>query len=151
MIRVTTEQYNAMAGKKPQKKDIRPFYANKIPKRVDANQPGIVKTLRKLGFAVLSLHEVGNGCYDLMAAKHGLNVLCEVKNGIKPPSARELTPAQRKFNFSWQGMRCVLTCEKDCIRLSEQITAISYRLKECGIVMYVYGSREPMYQPSLFA
>ncbi len=151
MIRMSAGEYRKIKGTKPppSAKD-RPQYSKYTPRRVDKNQPATVETFRRLGFTVESLHEVGKGMFDLIVAKHGLNVLVEVKNGLNVPSARELTPAQERFHFYWTGMRCVVTCGADCLRLSDQITAIAYRLRECGIVLHVYGSREPMYQPKLF-
>lgn len=125
-------------------------YTNYYAKRADANQPQIVGLLRKLGFTVQLLHDVGKGVFDLLLSKRGLNILAEVKDGSKPPSGRKLTPAQARFHFSWQGMRCVLTNEGDCYVLARQVATILQQIKQAGIVLEVKGSPDAMYQPSLY-
>lgn len=62
--------------------------------RIDANQPDIVKALRKMGAFVQSLAAVGDGCPDLLVGFRGKTYLIEVKDGDKPPSKRALTPAE---------------------------------------------------------
>ena len=69
--------------------------------RVDENQPEIVKALRQAGATVQSLAAVGKGCPDLLVAYRGQNYLVEVKDGNKPPSARQLTPDQQKWHSTW--------------------------------------------------
>lgn len=72
--------------------------------RVDENQKEIIKAFRKLGCAVLPLHQIGKGCPDLLITKGGAKaVLVEIKNGAKPASARALTTDQVKFHASWLG------------------------------------------------
>lgn len=124
-------------------------YKNYYAKRVDANQADIVSDLRKLGFMVHSLHEAGNGVFDLLVSKGGLNFLCEVKDGSKPPSARTYTPKQKRFNFSWQGMRCVLTCPGDCLAFARQVNTMLQQIKAAGVTLSVVGSTEEQYQPQL--
>jgi hypothetical protein len=69
--------------------------------RVDANQVEIVKAFRKLGVQVQHLHTVGQGVADLLCNIGGKLVLVEVKDGSKPPSARQLTPAEKKWVRLW--------------------------------------------------
>lgn len=71
--------------------------------KVDANQAVIVETLRAVGATVLHLHTVGQGCPDLLVGLRGRNVLMEIKDGNKPPSARRLTPDEQKFMDEWRG------------------------------------------------
>jgi len=68
-------------------------------KRTDANHAEIRDGLRAMGFDVLDLSDVGGGVPDLCvrAQDHGLPVFLEVKDGKKPPSARELTDAEKKW------------------------------------------------------
>ena len=50
--------------------------------RVDENQMDIVKALRKCGAAVLHLHQIGQGCPDILVRlPNGELHLCEIKNG----------------------------------------------------------------------
>lgn len=71
--------------------------------RVDANQPEIVRALRRFGCTVQPLHTVGQGVPDLLVGRNGRNLLLEVKDGAKPPSARTLTPDQVKWIDEWRG------------------------------------------------
>lgn len=72
-------------------------------KRVDANQPEIVKAYRDLGFSVYSCAPMGKGFPDLVVGIHGITDLVEVKDGDKPPSGRKLTPDQVTFFNDWKG------------------------------------------------
>jgi hypothetical protein len=146
-IRISEQAYSKLRGKEPSKK--RP-YNSYLPKRADRNQPEIVDTLRKLGFMVHHLHEVGSGMFDLLIEKYGLHILVEVKDGLKPPSGRELTKAQRRFHFAWRGMRCVVICKQDCMRLSEQVNAIARQLRLANIDLRVTGCEELQYQVRLY-
>jgi hypothetical protein len=62
-------------------------------KRIDANQPDIVQALRKAGAKVWVLGSPA----DLLAGYRGRLSTLEVKDGAKPPSARQLTPAEREY------------------------------------------------------
>jgi Holliday junction resolvase len=66
--------------------------------KVDNNQKQIVEYLRACGFSVTLLHAVGNGCPDLLAGKHGVNYLIEVK-AVKG----KLTPLQIEWHGNWRG------------------------------------------------
>jgi len=70
--------------------------------RVDANQDQIVETLRACG-AYVRVVTMGDGIPDLLVGYNGYTLLFEVKDGNKPPSARELTPAEAKFFREWTG------------------------------------------------
>lgn len=71
--------------------------------RVDANQAEIVAALRKLGATVQPLHTIGKGCPDIMAGFKGRNVLFEIKDGAKSPSARALTGDEMEWIAQWRG------------------------------------------------
>ena len=74
-----------------------------MPKRIDANQPEIVKALRAVGASVQSLAEVGRGVPDLLVGYRGKQHLLEVKDGSKPPSARRLTEDEQNWHDAWRG------------------------------------------------
>jgi Holliday junction resolvase len=76
--------------------------------KVDANQPEIVKYLRDCGFTVTLLHAVGGGCPDLLAGKHGVNYLIEVKG-----KRGKLTKAQVTWHDEWRGQKMVVRCVED--------------------------------------
>lgn len=76
--------------------------------KVDANQAAIVKALRAIGATVQPLHAVGSGCPDLLCGFQGRNVLIEVKDGDKYPSARKLTADQVEWHGGWKGQVAVV-------------------------------------------
>jgi len=77
--------------------------------RIDANQPNIIKALRNAGASVQPLHTVGGGVPDLLVGWRDRNILIEVKDGDKPPSARQLTPDQDVWHKNWRGRVYVVT------------------------------------------
>ena len=89
--------------------------------RTDANQGDIVDGLRAVGATVQPLHTVGCGCPDLLVGYRGHNYLIEVKDGAKPPSARELTPDQQEWMSTWRGQKAVAES------LDDALWAIGYR------------------------
>lgn len=91
--------------------------------KVDANQPAIVGHLRDLGWWVECTHTVGGGFPDLICAKRGRFVPAEVKDGAKPPSARELTPDQEKWHaeVGRYGVEVeILTCLDDVLAMDRK-------------------------------
>lgn len=72
-------------------------------RRVDANHARIVKAFRQMGCSVHDTSRLGGGFPDLVIGKHGLNVLVEIKDGSKPPSARKLTDDEAQFHAAWKG------------------------------------------------
>jgi hypothetical protein len=81
--------------------------------KVDGNHQEIVKSLRQLGWSVLDLSRVGQGCPDLLIAKRGRTLLAEVKT----PTGR-LGPPQRAFLKQWNGCHCVLRSLDDVMNLN---------------------------------
>lgn len=71
--------------------------------RVDNNQKQVVQDLRKLGYSVLILSNIGKGCPDLLIGKNGINKLVELKDEKKTPSKRKLTPDEAHFFQTWRG------------------------------------------------
>lgn len=83
--------------------------------KVDENQSAIVEALRLVGCTVQPLHAVGKGCPDLLAGRNGINVLLEIKDGSKPPSARKLTRDQVLWHDAWRGQVAVVTSVKEAL------------------------------------
>jgi len=73
--------------------------------KIDANQNDIVAALRKAGATVRIISQ-GEGIPDLLVGYKGETALLEVKDGNKVPSARQLTPAEKKFFDEWTGGVC---------------------------------------------
>jgi hypothetical protein len=89
--------------------------------RIDDNQNDIVAALRKAGATVRVISQ-GEGIPDLLVGFRGETILLEVKDGNKPPSARTLTPAEKKFFDEWEGGLCmVVKSVEDALELLEGI------------------------------
>lgn len=76
--------------------------------KVDANQDKVVKALRAAGATVQSLAATGAGVPDLLVGFRNSTYLLELKDGAKPPSARELTPDQIEWHMNWRGGPCTV-------------------------------------------
>ena len=85
--------------------------------RVDDNQSDIVKVLEQMGCTVVSLAAVGKGVTDLLVGVSGKNLIIEVKDGSKPPSARKLTDAQKIFHAEWRGQIAVVKSVEEAVQL----------------------------------
>lgn len=95
--------------------------------RVDENQALIVKALRGCGASVRFLSE-GNGLPDLLVGYNGHTILMEVKDGKKPPSARELTPLEEAFHRDWKGGKlAVVTSTEEALDILKGCATIKVR------------------------
>lgn len=83
--------------------------------RVDANQPDIVKALRAAGVSVAHTHMIGHGFPDILAGLCGVNILMEIKDGDKPPSARKLTPDEATWHAAWDGQVVVVSSPEEAL------------------------------------
>ena len=90
--------------------------------RVDSNQAAIVAAFRGLGCSVFPLHQVGGGFPDLAVGCNGLNLLIEVKDGSKCPSARRLTSDEQRFIEAWSGQVCIVASVEDVRLIVEGIS-----------------------------
>jgi len=89
--------------------------------RVDANQREIVAALRAVGVSVQPLHTVGKGCPDLLCGVRGTNLLLEIKDGNKPPSARKLTPDEAAWHESWRGQVAIVESVDEAIAAAQAV------------------------------
>lgn len=82
--------------------------------RTDANQTAVVQALRDMGCSVAITSGAGNGLPDIIVGVHGVNLLIEIKDSEKVPSAKKLTPAEQHFVDNWKGhpVRIVETPEE---------------------------------------
>lgn len=71
---------------------------------------------------------MGHGCPDIIAGYRNINVLLEVKDGSKPPSARVLTAAEREFHETWGGQVAIVTGPE------EAVIAVMIAAKNLGLV-----------------
>ena len=61
---------------------------------------------------------------DIVVAKNGINVLVEIKDGNKPPSARKLTPDEQKFHDEWKGLIRIVETFDDVVALDKYISLL---------------------------
>jgi hypothetical protein len=88
-----------------------------MPKRVDANQPEIIKGLRACGISVQPMHEVGKGAPDLIVGYSGRSYLFEVKDPNQPPSRRQLTKDEAEWHRNWRGQVNVVHSVEEILRI----------------------------------
>lgn len=100
--------------------------------RTDSNHSEIVAALRSFGASVRSLASVGQGMPDLLVGIGGRNVLLEVKDGAKPPSARRLTPDEQHFFDSWTGQVAKVESVDEALRAIGLATTIRRVQDESG-------------------
>lgn len=87
-----------------------------MPKKVDANQPAIVKAFRERGWTVKTTHTLGSGFPDLLVAKRGVLKQIEVKNQAGRGLA--LTPDEKAYHADLLLADCpvlVVASEADVI------------------------------------
>lgn len=73
-----------------------------MAKRVDRNQPEIVKLWRELGYEVRVTSDLGGGFPDVVLGRWGLTIPCEIKSSARP--SKDLTPLERAFFQTWPGL-----------------------------------------------
>ena len=89
-------------------------------KKIDSNQPTIVKQLRALHISVRVTSMVGEGFVDLVLGFRSKNFLIELKDPSKPPSKRRLTQDEQDFFDGWRGQASV------CESLQEILEVIGF-------------------------
>lgn len=80
--------------------------------KIDANQPDIVKALRRAGATVKIMSNLGDGFPDIGVGFRGKNFLMEVKDG-----KNDLTQDQREFFDTWRGQVVVVRSPADALRV----------------------------------
>ncbi len=89
----------------------------RLKARTDANHSEVVKALRDAGCSVQSLAATGRGVPDLLVGIAGKNLLMEVKDGAKAPSARKLTPDESQWHDNWTGQVAVVNSIDEALKL----------------------------------
>lgn len=57
---------------------------------------------------MLPLHQVGQGCPDLLVGQDGRNFLLEIKDPSQDSTHRRLTAAETNFHALWRGHATVV-------------------------------------------
>lgn len=97
---------------------------SRYARKIDGNQPSVVKELRAAGYSVEITSALGNGFVDLVVGRQceqcrGLNLLVELKDPAQPPSKRKLTDDETKFHAGWLGPKMVATTAEEIIMAME--------------------------------
>lgn len=82
----------------------------RLRSKVDRNQPAIVAALRAAGWSILHLHQLGHGAPDLLACKHGVLALLEIKM-----PGEKLTPDEQEFHAAWPGEILIVFSEQEAV------------------------------------
>jgi len=85
------------------------------------NQPEIVDVFRSMGFSVLLLHQIGDGCPDILIGKFKKNWLVEIKDGRRIPSQKRLTEDEKDFHEKWRGVVFVIESVEQAIALAKKL------------------------------
>lgn len=85
--------------------------------RVDANQPDIVKGLRKAGASVAVTSNLGKGFPDITVGYRGANYLFEIKDPAKPPSQRKLTDNEDEWHRKWGGHVAIIETAEEALHV----------------------------------
>jgi hypothetical protein len=93
-------------------------------RKVDDNQPEIVRALRSCGFSVACCHVVSKGFPDIAVARNGIMMLVEIKDGKKPKSARQLTRDEMTFKENWKAYIPILESLDDVAAMSNNYEAM---------------------------
>lgn len=104
-----------------------------IPSRVDENQPALVAEFRRLGCSVQHTHFYGDGFPDIIVGVAGFNLLVEIKNGKKPPSARKKTAFQGWWHLTWQGQAVIVKDEEEVRQLVAAVRRFAREIVASGI------------------
>lgn len=99
-------------------------------KRIDANQPQLVKQMRKLGLSVAVTSALGNGFVDAVVGYQGVNYLCEIKDPGQPPSKRKLTPDEQYFHTNWKGQVKVIENINDVLKMIVEAKTMAVQTAE---------------------
>ena len=85
--------------------------------KVDANQAEIKRACKSIGASVTSIHEVGDGCPDLLVGFRGVNFLVEVKGEDGKLSDDEVI-----WHESWMGTVYIVRTGDQMIKVLEDGT-----------------------------
>ena len=93
---------------------------SRYARRVDSNHAKIARGLIAIGCLVHDTSAAGGGFPDLVVGFRGRIFLIEIKDGDKPPSARQLTTDQAHFHKRWRGLVHVVTSLDEAIKVVTQ-------------------------------
>ena len=87
-------------------------------RKTDNNHKEILDQCRKIPqLTAFSTHTIGKGFPDIVVGYKGLNYLFEIKDPLKPKSARKLTQHESSFFCNWKGQVNVIHTIEDIIEI----------------------------------
>ena len=92
-----------------------------------------MEEFRQLGCSVECLHWYADGFPDILVGVAGFNVLVEIKNGAKPPSARKLTRFENFWHLAWQGQVVIVKDVEEVRALVSAVRRFARQIKACNI------------------
>jgi len=107
---------------------------------IDGNQPEIVAALRAFGYQVQSLAGLGGGVPDLLVSRAGVNILLEIKDGAKSPSAQRLTEPEARWHQTWRGQVAVARSADEALLICGTVLSNSHH-SDCGRPLCIAGCR----------
>jgi hypothetical protein len=93
----------------------------RVRARKDSNHVEIVKAFRDMGVSVYDTAQLGGGFPDIAIGIGKVNVLIEIKDGAKPPSARKLSADELTFHDEWQGWVEIVCSVDDVVNLVNRL------------------------------
>ncbi len=90
--------------------------------RKDENHNEIKIAFETLGWSAKDIHQIPDFA-DLLIGKPWVNVVIEIKDGNKPPSARKLTKGEQDFKDSWNGPYRIVTSIGDVLNVDAEFNA----------------------------
>jgi hypothetical protein len=80
--------------------------------KVDANQPEILRCLRKAGISYKPVHQIKGFC-DIVVGFKGVNYLFEIKVDHK----KKLSKAEQEFSDGWKGQYHIVTSFNEILNI----------------------------------
>lgn len=92
-------------------------------KRKDANHNEVAAALEAAGWSVHDTSGLGFGFPDLLVGRPSFNCVIEIKDGDKPPSARQLTEAEQRFRNNWSGPYLLVESAEEALHMLDALYA----------------------------
>lgn len=100
--------------------------------RRDANQGEIVGVFASLDCSVLDIASTPCG-FDLVVGYKTQAILVEVKDGSKPPSARQLTPNEHSAHLNWRGPKAIVKNNEEAVAVAKLLRSRHFAVLESAL------------------
>mgnify|MGYP001576960825 FL=1 len=91
-------------------------------RRKDANHNSISEVFESLDCSVLDISQTPCG-FDVVVGYKTQAILCEIKDGSKPPSARKLTLNENTAHNNWRGPKAIVTTNDEAVLVAKLLRA----------------------------